>query len=301
MKMATDEWSEWLLGRRHGGDSAYQRRMLEVVQQYRVRVLDGARLKPGDMLVDVGAGDGLIGFGAIQRIGPSLRVILTDISTPLLEHMKELARGMGVIGQCQFIQGSADRLAGIGDASVDVVATRAVLVYVADKAKVFQEFYRVLKPGGRISLGEPIFQDEAFEACALATLVGSQPNHPDIEFLKLVHRYRAAQFPSTQAEAMRNPITNYNERDLFRFAREAGFRQIHLELHVDLKPALPISWEAYLDVASHPWAPTLREIMERSFSAEERARFERLLRPVMESGQSEQKQLNAFITAEKPL
>ena len=43
-----------------------------------------------------------------------------------------------------------------GEASVDVVTTRSVLIYVKDKARAMREFYQVLKPGGRVSLFEPI-------------------------------------------------------------------------------------------------------------------------------------------------
>jgi ubiquinone/menaquinone biosynthesis C-methylase UbiE len=295
----SDEWSAWLLGRRHGNDLAYQRRMLDVVERYRDRVLDGANLSEGMTLADIGAGDGLVAFGAIRRIGKSLRVVLTDISEPLLRHVEETAEKLGVREQCRFVRGSADKLAGLDDASIDAVAMRSVLAYVADKAAAFREFNRVLKPGGRISIADPIFQDEAFEACALAKLVKSKPNRPDIEFLKLVLKYRSAQFPATHEEAMRSPITNYNERDLFRFAREAGFVNVRLELHIELQPAVPISWEAYLDVANHPWAPTLREILRDQFSKEEAERFEQTLRPVVEAGQSVQKQLTVYLTADK--
>jgi arsenite methyltransferase len=295
-----DAWSRWLLGRRHGGDSQYQQHMLKVVTAYRDRVLDSAKLEPGITLVDVGAGDGLIAFGAIARLGQSVKVIFTDISSPLLQHAEHLAIELGVRKQCDFIQGSADKLAGITDASVDVVATRASLAYVADKPAAFREFRRVLKPAGRISLSEPIFQDEAFETASLAQLIQSQPNHPNINLLRLVSRYRSAQFPATHQNVMRNPMTNYNERDLFRFARDAGFINIHLELHLDLRPSLPITWEAYLDVARHPGAPTLREILASHFSPEEKNLFEQTLRPSIESGDSEQREVSIYLTAENP-
>ncbi|WP_348240817.1 methyltransferase domain-containing protein, partial [Salmonella enterica] len=50
----------------------------------------------------------------------------------------------------------AETLEGIADSSVDVVTTRSVLIYVDDKAAAFAAFHRVLKPGGRVSLFEPI-------------------------------------------------------------------------------------------------------------------------------------------------
>ena len=298
-KTSSDQWSSWLLHRRHGGDADYRQRMRKVVEAYRDRVLDGARLAPAQTMLDIGTGDGLLAFGAIDRVGPSLNAILTDISQPLLDHTEQLALERGVRSQCSFLQGSADKLDGIADASIDAVATRAVLAYVQDKPRAFAEFFRVLKPGGRLSFCEPILQDEAYEAKAYSELVRTQPNHPNIEFLKLVQRYRAAAFPAAQADILASPITNFNERDLFRLAREARFSGIHLELHIDLQPALKITWEGMLEVAVHPWAPTLREILARDFSQAEAAEFERIFRPIVEKSQAEQKQLVAYLTADK--
>jgi arsenite methyltransferase len=295
-----DEWSEWLLGRRHGGDAAYQRLVLEVVDRIADRVLDGAQLKPGMTLADIGAGDGRIAFRAISRIGDALRVVLTDVSVPLLDHARELADQRGIRGQCTFVEGSAEKLNGLGDATVDVVTTRAVLAYVADKRAALREFQRVLRPGGRISMAEPIFQDEAFEASALRKLVEGQPGHPDMEFLRLLLRLKAAQFPSTEDEIWKSPITNYSERDLIRFVREAGFVDVHLELHIDVLPSLITTWDVYLNTSPHPWAPTIGRVLAEHFSDAERQAFERVLRPVIESKQSTTTDVNAYLTANKP-
>ena len=132
----SDTWSTWLLGRRHGNDSAYQQRMLNVVENYRERVLDGAQLRPGMTLADVGTGDGLIAFGAIARVGSSLRVIFTDISQPLVDHVEQLAIHAGPASSAPLYRDRPTSSSASVMQSVDVVATRAVLTYVAQGTSV---------------------------------------------------------------------------------------------------------------------------------------------------------------------
>jgi hypothetical protein len=61
----SDRWHQWLLGARFGGDDAYRKRMLrESLYPWRDEILDKAHLRADDTLLDVGAGDGLIAFGA---------------------------------------------------------------------------------------------------------------------------------------------------------------------------------------------------------------------------------------------
>jgi arsenite methyltransferase len=87
-----DRWSRWLLESRFGGDSTYAKEYLERLRDVRDRVLDHhLELGDGAVLLDVGAGDGLIGFGALDRVGPTGRVIFSDISRPLLDHCQALA------------------------------------------------------------------------------------------------------------------------------------------------------------------------------------------------------------------
>jgi ubiquinone/menaquinone biosynthesis C-methylase UbiE len=293
-----DSWSRWLLERRHGGDSRYKAVVRRDVERYRDRVLDAARLEAGMMFVDVGTGDGLLAFGAIDRVGPSLRVVLTDLSEPLLRHAEQLAIERGVRGQCRFLHAPADRLEGIVDGTADVVATRAVLAYVADKRAAFREFHRVLAPGGWLSIAEPIFRDEVLEVCAMTKLVDAQPANRDMEFLRLFQRCKAAQFPSTEEQLRSSPIANFSERDLVRWSMEAGFKKVHLELHIDQRPPVT-DWELYLDIAPHPAAPTLREILAERFAAEDRSFFERVLRPTIESGGSVVIDRIAYLAAEK--
>jgi arsenite methyltransferase len=297
--LQTDEWSDWLLHVRHAGDPAYGRIVRAVVERYADRVLDTACLSPGMTLVDIGTGDGLLAFRAIERIGATLRVVLTDISEPLLRHAEKSAVQRGVSGQCRFIQCSAEALAGIDDASADVVAARAAIAYVPDKAAAFREFHRVLKPGGRLAIAEPILQDEAFFARALKKRVDDPAQRKDL-FLTLLHRWKAAQFPDTEEACAASSLTNFSERDLVNFARNCGLADIHLELHIDVFPSLIKVWDVFLDNSPHPWAPPLRRILAEQFDAEERQFFEQMVRPTVESGKNIATDRIAYLNAIKP-
>src|SRR6201996_3918645 len=157
MAKAPDRWHRWLTDVRFGGDPAVREQTLtEFLYPVRATVLDKAELEPGDTVLDVGTGDGLIAFGALERLGPSGRVIFSDISQDLLDHCRAAAAAEGVLDRSRFLLAPADALDGIADASVDLVTTRSVLIYMKDKTAALREFYRVLRPGGRISVFEPI-------------------------------------------------------------------------------------------------------------------------------------------------
>src|SRR5262245_53092405 len=158
-----DIWAEWLLHRRFGGDPEELQRTLDFLYPIRDKVLANAHIQAGDTLLDVGAGDGLIAFGALELVGPTGKVILSDISQSLLDHGRALAEEMDVIDRYEFVYAAAEDLSPIPDTSVDIVTTRSVLIYVDDKARALAEFFRVLRPDGRISLFEPINRVTYFE------------------------------------------------------------------------------------------------------------------------------------------
>lgn len=295
-----DIWSEWLLHRRHADDPQWEPAVQQSVERYADRVLDNARLAPGMQLLDVGTGDGLVGLRAIARIGITLQVQMTDHSERMLRHAEQRAIDLGVRRQCIFLHCEADRLDGIGDETIDVVTTRAVLAYIADKKRALREFLRVLKPGGRISLCEPVFQDDAFSTLALKKLLESRPTEALHPFMPLLHRWKAAQYPDTAEKIQKSPIANYSERDLIRVAQGAGFEELHLELHIDMIPSPIPNWQAFLDSSPHPLAPPLSVILAEQFSVEERQMFESLMRPLVENPRSLATDRAAYLTARKP-
>jgi arsenite methyltransferase len=203
----TDRWHRWLMDVRFGGDPAYrQRDLVEVLYSVRDAVLGKAQLVPGETLLDVGTGDGLIGFGALERVGTTGQVIFSDVSQDLLQHCREIAAAEDVRDQCSFVLAPADDLTPIPAASVDVVTTRSVLIYVKDKPAALREFYRVLRPRGRISLFEPINVLMSLVAPDLFAGYDITPVRDQAEKIKAV--YAAIQPPGD------DPMVDFDDRDL---------------------------------------------------------------------------------------
>lgn len=297
---AADVWSQWLLQVRDAGDPQLRGSVRTLVDRYADRLLEAARPAPGETLADVGSGEGLVAFRAIERVGPGLRVWLTDLSEALLRHAEAQAIERGIRGQCTFLRCAADRLEGMPDAAVDVVTARSVLAYVADKTAALREFQRVLKPGGRISLAEPVMQDDALAARAMKSVIDSKPAEGVHPLMVLLHRWKAAQYPDTEAKIRSSPLANYSERDLIRFAQSAGFVDLHLELHIDVVPSMVRTWEAFINSSPHPLAPPLSVIMAEQFTPEEREYFERSMRPVVEDPKAVSTDRMVYLTARKP-
>lgn len=284
---AHDKWSEWLLERRFGGDAEAAEKGLQELTMLRNLILGFAKLTGDETLLDVGCGDGLIAFGALERL-PRGRVIFADISRPLLDRCEEIARDSGVTERCEFIEASAEALDAVADESVDVVTTRSVLIYVEDKASAFREFYRVLRPGGRISLAEPINRFGYNRGGFFETL----PAIAD-----LAARLRA-EFERMQPLDS-HPMMNFDERDLFDLAETTGFRVIDVSAYLRSKPAEPLRWETLLATAGNPTIPTFGEVIRSILSGEEIARLEQHARPFIESGGQPQRMATATVVAWK--
>jgi arsenite methyltransferase len=292
MTAGPDRWHRWLLDARFGGDSAYREQWLNgFLYPVRDKVLAKARLQPGETLLDVGAGDGLIAFGALGRVGPAGRVIFSDISQDLLDHCRQAAGAEGLLDRCRFVLAAADCLTGVADGSVDVVATRSVLIYVKDKSAALREFYRVLKPGGRVSLSEPIN----------VLMSGADPDlffGYDVTPVKDLAARVDALYESIQP--LGDPMTDFDERDLVRQAIDAGFPEVNLELQLTVKARMePVPWERFLRTSANPLVPDFGEALDRALSPPEAADLSRHLRPLVESGAGLERIALAYLTAVK--
>jgi ubiquinone/menaquinone biosynthesis C-methylase UbiE len=271
------------------GDPELLRRGLEMLSGVRDRVLDNAGPIEGKTLLDVGCGEGLIAFGALER--GAATVVFSDISTDLLDFCREGASELGVLERCRFVEAPADDLAGVEDESVEVVTTRSVLIYVTDKQSAFREFARVLRPGGRVSLFEPInrFAQQAggfwagFDLGAIPEIAG-----------RMRAFYEAIQPPDT------DPMTDFDERDLIRCAEEAGFHPINLVLEAEIRPSEPMAWESFLGWAGNPRIPPTGDVIDQALTAGEREQLTEHLRPLVEEGGGTWRMASAFLYAVKP-
>ncbi|MCI0554749.1 MAG: methyltransferase domain-containing protein [Anaerolineae bacterium] len=287
-----DIWAEWLLHRRFGGDKERMKSVLaDFLYPVRDKVLSNANLGEGETLLDVGCGDGLIGFGALEK-SPTSKVIFSDISQDLLDHAQSIADEMQVQGRCTFLRASAEDLTAVSDASIDVVTTRSVLIYVPAKQKAFNEFFRVLKPQGRLSIFEPINRFGWPEPRHLYIGYDITPVIEIADKLKaLYHRLQ----PSDS-----DPMLDFDERDLIVFAERAGFKEVYLELRVEVKPPTLISsWETFLHLAGNPKIPTLEEAMNQTLTPDETERFTAHLRPLVDSKQGTTRSALAYLWASK--
>lgn len=291
--MPQDKWATWLAERRHGGDAETLKRTLDYLTPVRERVIEGAVVAAGDTVLDVGCGDGLIAFATIDRVGPSGALVFSDVSTDLLERCERLAREAGVFDRCRFVRAPAANLSPVEDASVDAVTLRSVLIYEQDKASAFAEFHRVLRPGGRLSLFEPINRFEVDYETRTGRFLGRDLDAVADIAAKVRAVYDAIQPPDT------DPMVDFDERDLIRLADNAGFGEIHLELDVAIQAPEPMAWDAFLRCSGNPRIPTFAEAFNQALNADEIARLTAVLRPQIEQGIGQRRMAVAYLTARK--
>jgi len=165
-----------------------------------------ASLKRGETVVDLGSGAGFDALLSAEKLGPEGRFIGVDMTPEMLERARTNAVNAGYARTVEFREGLIENLPVASD-SVDVVISNCVINLSPDKAQVFREAFRVLKPGGRL---------------AVSDIVLSKPLPPDI-----------ARFAETWIACVGGALVEY---EYFGHMRAAGFENIQ---HTR-KPAAPM-------------------------------------------------------------
>lgn len=156
-----------------------------------------ASLRPGETVLDIGSGAGIDAFYAARRVGPTGKVIGLDMTPAMIERARRSAEAAG-LSAVEFHLGNAEDMP-VGDRTVDVVISNCVINLCEDKGRVFEEAYRVLKEGGRLSISDmvsdkPLPLHLRSDAASWAGCV--QGALPEQEYLDLL---RQAGFTDVQA------------------------------------------------------------------------------------------------------
>jgi len=231
----------------------------------RQAILNQLNLRPGEQAIDVGSGNGALVRDMLEIVGDRGHACGVDNSEIMIALAKKICPG------ATFLKGEASKLP-IEDSSYDALATSQLLCFVDDVPDVLREFYRILKPGGRMLILDTDW----------GSLVWNCRNQPLMD--------RVMQMYTT-------PYANpYTPRSLSRQIVEAGFTS--LERH---SFAL-LNWERYPDSYSQQTAEFVKQLMENStnFTEEDWKEWDQDLRETEANGEYLFSLNRYLFTARKP-
>ncbi len=277
-----DRWADWLVrGRDRGATEAQMRRTRRFLSRIRDRVLREAKLRPGSRVVDLGAGTGLLALAARRRVKGSGYVVAVDVSADALSECKRQVGPQENAAPLACVVGDALHVP-LASQSVDVVMTRSVLIYLADKQAGVQELYRVLKPGGRASIWEPI--NEVVDEVATRLRASGFYNELQPEWGEIGKRYEA------HKEDWWGTLVGWDERDLIGWFEAAGFSSI--KVSYEFMSGVPSRRPKRANIAAgihgrpNPNMPSYEEVAREVLGDRADDYLERYVRFIVDNGEA---------------
>src|SRR5579872_4299019 len=203
-----------------------------------------AELKPGETVLDLGSGGGIDVLLSAKRVGPAGKVYGLDMTDEMLALANENRQKAGV-DNVEFLKGEIENIP-LPDHSVDVIISNCVINLSADKDRVLQEAFRVLKPGGRLAVSDVVTRGEMLPAVRESVLLWVGCVAGALEENQYRNKLAAAGFGQIEVE----PVRIYKVADAREFLSGAGIDVDAIASQVDgkfmsafiraVKPATPV-------------------------------------------------------------
>ncbi len=193
-----------------------------------------ARLKPGEVVMDLGSGGGFDCFLAAREVGADGCVIGVDMTPQMVSKARRNAQ-KAALGNVEFRLGEIEYLP-VADGSVDVIISNCVINLSPDKAQVFRDAFRVLKPGGRLAISDVV------ASCELPASIRN-----DLEL------HAACVAGASQIEELKG------------YMREAGFEQVSIEPKDESREFIR-EWAPGRGVEDHVVSASIEAVKPRSTS-----------------------------------
>ena len=175
-----------------------------------------AELKEGEVILDLGSGGGIDVLLSARRVGPTGKAYGLDMTDEMLALARENQRKSGV-ENVEFLKGEIENIP-LPDNFVDVVISNCVINLSADKSRVLQEAFRVLKPGGRFAVSDVVTRGEARPEIRESMLLWVGCIAGALEESEYVSKLRGVGFDSIEVE----PTRIYDIEDARQFLSSEG-------------------------------------------------------------------------------
>jgi ubiquinone/menaquinone biosynthesis C-methylase UbiE len=177
------------------------------------KLLELAKIQPGETILESGTGSGLFTLSAFERYSTANSFIMTDISDKVIKINKELAALLELPNNSlNILQDDITRSTLLNE-SANVIILKSVLVRIRDKERITKECYRLLKPGGRLV----IFEYLASKTTRFYELL-------NINNLANLEKFIDAE--ESAKHTAEDPYHNFTDKSLCINLHEAGFRNI---------------------------------------------------------------------------